>query len=152
MQQHNDQNHGASDNEAVLNQVVRNTEMGKNTTAQLIDITQDRQMKASLLNQQRQFRKLNQQAHTALAACGAQGHGQSKMAKAAANMGIMTKTLTDKSNRNLADMMIQGANQGVLDCEKARRDHPHASTGAMQMLDELQQFEQQIAQEMKNYL
>ena len=32
MQRRNDQNHGDSDNEAVLNEVVRNTEMGKNSS------------------------------------------------------------------------------------------------------------------------
>lgn len=124
MQRHNDQNHGDSDNEAVLNEVVRNTEMGKNTTEQLIHITEDRQLKASLLNQQRQFRQLNQRAHTALAALGTHGHGQGRMAKMAAHMGIASKTMTDKSSRNLADMLIQGATQGYTDCEMARRDHP----------------------------
>ena len=152
MQRRNDQNHGANDNEAVLNEVVRNTEMGKNTTEQLIHITDDRQLKASLLNQQRQFRQLNQRAHTALAALGTHGHGQSKMAKMAAHMGIASKTMADKSSRNLADMLIQGATQGYTDCEMARRDHPDASAGAMQLLDELQTLEQDLAREMKSYL
>lgn len=152
MQRHNDQNHGDSDNEAVLNEVVRNTEMGKNTTEQLIHITEDRQLKASLLNQQRQFRQLNQRAHTALAALGTHGHGQGRIAKMAAHMGIASKAMTDKSSRNLADMLIQGATQGYTDCEMARRDHPDASAGAMQLLDELQTLEQDIAREMKNYL
>lgn len=152
MQRRSDQNHGANDNEAVLNEVVRGTEMGKNATEQLIHITGDRQLKASLLNQQRQFRQLNQRAHTALAALGSHGRGQGKMAKAAAAMAIKSKTMADKSNRNLADMLIQGATQGYTDCEMARRDHPDASTGAMQLLDELQTLEQSIAREMKNYL
>ena len=89
---------------------------------------------------------------TALAACGTHGHGQSKMAKMATSMGIHAKTMKDSSTRALADMVIQGANQGVLDCEKARKDHPHASTGAMQLLDELQQFEEHAAVEMREYL
>lgn len=152
MEKKNDQNHGANDNEAVLNEVVRNTEMGKNTTGQLIRVTENRQMKASLLEQQRRFRQLNQQAHTALAALGTHGHGQGKMAKMATTMGIASKTMMDKSNRNLADMMIQGATQGYTDCEMARRDHPAASAGAMQLLDELQNLEQDIARQMKNYL
>ena len=148
----NDQNHGSTDNEAVLNEVVRNTEMGKNTTGQLISVTRDRQLKASLLSQQRQFRQLNQQAHTALAALGARGHGQSRMAKMAAEMGIAAKTMADPSPRNLADMVIQGASRAVTDCEKARRDHPHASTGAMRLLDELQSFEESITREMRAFL
>lgn len=66
----NDQNHGENDNQAVLNEIVRNTEMGKNSLDQLIDVTDDRQLKASLLAQQKEYRRINQQAHAAMAACG----------------------------------------------------------------------------------
>jgi len=156
----NDQNHGDNDNQAVLNEIVRNTEMGKNSLDQLIDVTDDRQLKASLLAQQKasllaqqkEYRRINQQAHAAMAACGAQSQGQSTAAKLMAKMGIWTETLTDRSTRNLADMVIQGANQGVMDCEKARRDHPAASTGALGLLNELQQFEERTARQMRDYL
>ncbi len=148
----NDQNHGTNDNEVVLNEVVRNTEMGKNTLDQLIGITDDRRFKASLLDHQREFRRLNQEAHTAMAACGAVSQGQSKKDKMMTKMGIWTETLKDKSTRNLADMVIQGANQGVLDCEKARKDHPQASVGARKLLDELQNFEERTAMAMREYL
>ena len=49
-------------------------------------------------------------------------------------------------------MVIQGANQGVMDCEKARKDHPEASTGALGLLNELQQFEERTARQMREYL
>ena len=76
-----------------------------------------------------------------MAALGEQSHGQSPAVKLMSKMGIWTETLTDRSTRNLADMVIQGANQGVMDCEKARKDHPAASTGALGLLNELQQLE-----------
>lgn len=148
----NDQNHGSNDNEAVLNEIVRNTEMGKNSLDQLIDITDDEQFKASLMNQQKEYRTLNQKAHQAMAACGVESHGQPTAVKLMSKMGIWTETLMDKTTRNLADMIIQGANQGVMDCEKARKDHPNASTGAMNLLNELQNFEERTALEMRNYL
>lgn len=148
----NDQNHGDNDNEAVLNEIVRNTEMGKNSLDQLIDVTDDRQLKASLLAQQQEYRRINQEAHAAMAACGGESQGQSTAAKLMAKMGIWTETLTDRSTRNLADMVIQGANQGVMDCEKARKDHPCASTGVLGLLNELQQFEERTAHQMRDYL
>ena len=146
----NDQNHG--DNQAVLNEIVRNTEMGKNSLDQLIDVTDDKQLKASLLAQQQEYRRINQQAHAAMAALGEQSHGQSPAVKLMAKMGIWTETLADRSTRNLADMVIQGANQGVMDCEKARKDHPEASTGALGLLNELQQFEERTARQMRDFL
>ena len=148
----NDQNHGDNDNQAVLNEIVRNTEMGKNSLDQLIDVTDDKQLKASLLAQQQEYRRINQQAHTAMAALGEQSHGQSPAVKLMAKMGIWTETLADRSTRNLADMVIQGANQGVMDCEKARKDHPAASIGALGLLNELQQFEERTARQMRDFL
>lgn len=148
----NDQNHGDNDNQAVLNEIVRNTEMGKNSLDQLIDVTDDKQLKASLLAQQQEYRRINQQAHAAMAALGEQSHGQSPAVKLMAKMGIWTETLTDRSTRNLADMVIQGANQGVMDCEKARKYHPAASTGALGLLNELQQFEERTARQMRDFL
>ena len=109
-------------------------------------------MKASLLAQQREYRRINQQAHAAMAALGEQSHGQSPAVKLMSKMGIWTETLTDRSTRNLADMVIQGANQGVMDCEKTRKDHPEASTGALGLLNELQQFEERTARQMREYL
>ena len=148
----NDQNHGDNDNQAVLNEIVRNTEMGKNSLDQLIGVTDDKQLKASLLAQQMEYRRINQQAHAAMAALGEQSHGQSPAVKLMSKMGIWTETLTDRSTRNLADMVIQGANQGVMDCEEARKDHPEASTGALGLLNELQQFEERTARQMREYL
>ena len=41
-------------------------------------------------------------------------------------MGISMKTLTDKSTRNLAEMLTQGSGMGVVDCVKAQKDYPNA--------------------------
>ena len=74
------------------------------------------------------------------------------MKKMMAEMGIKYKTIGERSNRNLAEMIIEGANMGVVSCEKVRKDHPQASIGAKTMLDELQSFEEQTIEQMKNYL
>ena len=112
-----------SDNEALLQEVARNTEVGKNALA-----------------------------HTALAACGARARGQSRMARAAVRMGIQAKARGDRSTRNLAQMLAEGANQGAMDVIKAQRDWPNASTGAKELAGELQRFEEESAQVLKGYL
>ena len=141
-----------SDNEALLQEVARNTEVGKNALAQLLPMAQDREFRAQLLFQQKEYRRLNQQAHTALAACGARARGQSRMARAAVRMGIQAKARGDRSTRNLAQMLAEGANQGAMDVIKAQRDWPNASTGAKELAGELQRFEEESAQVLKGYL
>ena len=66
-----------NDNLNLLEAVVQNTEMGKNTLEQIVPMTDDVQFKAELLRQRNVYHQLNQEAHTAIEACGgtAQRHG-----------------------------------------------------------------------------
>ena len=141
-----------SDNEALLQEIVRNTEMGKNALGQLLPYAQDREFRARLLMQQKEYRRMNQKAHTALAACGAESRGQGRMAKAMASAGIKGRTLVDHSTGALAQMLTEGSNQGAMDVIKARNAYPQASAGARQMADELLRFQEASAEMYKAYL
>jgi len=66
-------------------------------------------VQGELLLQRNLYHQLNQEAHTAMEACGGTAQGQSAMAKFNTKMGISMKTLTDKSTRNLAEMLTQGS-------------------------------------------
>ena len=65
-----------SDNEKMLQEIVQNTEMGKNTLDELMSLTHDQKLKDEMLRQKREYRRINQAAHTALDAIGAEAHGQ----------------------------------------------------------------------------
>ena len=58
-----------NDNLNLLEAVVQNTEMGKNTLEQILPMTSDVQFKAELLRQRNIYRQLNQEAHAAIDAC-----------------------------------------------------------------------------------
>ena len=60
-----------SDNEKMLQEIVQNTEMGKNTLEQILPMTNDVQFKAELLRERNIYRQLNQEAHTAIEAAAA---------------------------------------------------------------------------------
>ena len=130
-----------SDNEAMLQEIVQNTEMGKNTLDELMGLTYDQKLKDEMMRQKNEYRRLNQQAHTALDAIGAQAKGQSAAARMSVSMGIRTRTMLDKSTRNLATMLAEGSGQGVLDCKHAETDYPQASPGAHKLMEELCAFQ-----------
>ena len=131
-----------TDNLNLLEAVVQNTEMGKNTLEQIVPMTDDTQFKAELLRERNIYRELNQEAHTAIEACGGSAQGQSAMAKFNTKMGISMKTLTDKSTRNLAEMLSEGSSQGVMDCIKSQKDYPDAAPGSKRLMQRLQDFEE----------
>ena len=134
--------HLKNDNCSLLEAVVQNTEMGKNTLEQIVPMTDDVQFKAELLRERNIYRELNQEAHTAIEACGGTAQGQSAMAKLNTRMGIGMKTLTDKSTRNLAEMLSEGSSQGVMDCIKSQKDYPDAAPGSKRLMQKVQDFEE----------
>ena len=134
--------HLKNDNLSLLEAVVQNTEMGKNTMEQIVPMTDDVQFKAELLRERNIYRELNQEAHTAIEACGGTAQGQSAMAKLNTRMGIGMKTLTDKSTRNLAEMLSEGSSQGVMDCIKSQKDYPDAAPGSKRLMQKVQDFEE----------
>ena len=141
-----------NDNLNLLEAVVQNTEMGKNTLEQIVPMTDDTRFKAELLRQQNIYRQLNQEAHTAIAACGGTAQGQSAMAKFNTKMGVAMKTITDKSTRNLAEMLSEGSSQGVMDCVKSQKDYPDAAPGSKRLMQKLQDFEEDNRIKLEQFL
>ena len=82
-----------TENMALLQEVARGTEMGKNTLEQMLPLTEDRLLRAELLEEQRGYRTLNQRAHTAIAALGGETEGAGSLEKLGAKMGILSRTL-----------------------------------------------------------
>ena len=120
------------DNEAMLQEVAQNTEMGKNTLDELMGLTHDQALKDEMMRQRNEYRRLNQKAHTALDAIGCEAKGQTPAARMGVSMGIRTRTMLDKSTRNLATMLAEGTGQGVLrerlSLRQPRRTQTHAGT------------------------
>ena len=141
-----------TDNLNLLEAVVQNTEMGKNTLERIVPMTEDAAFRAELLRQRNLYRELNQEAHTAIEACGGTAQGQSAMAKFNTKMGISMKTLTDKSTRNLAEMLSEGSSQGVMDCIKSQKDYPGAAPGAKRLMQRLQDLEEDNRLKLERFL
>ncbi|MBU3820016.1 MAG: hypothetical protein H9864_06575 [Candidatus Faecalibacterium intestinavium] len=141
-----------NDNLSMLEAVVQNTEMGKNTLDQIVPMTEDTRFKAELLRERNIYQQLNQEAHTCITACGGKAQGQTAFAKMNTRMGISMKTLTDKSTRNLAEMLSEGSSQGVLDCIKCQKDYPDAAPGSKRLMQRLQDFQEDSRIKLEQFL
>ena len=119
---------------------------------QIVPMTEEPRFKAELLRQRNIYRELNQEARTAITACGGTAQGQSTMAKLNTKMGISMKTLTDRSTRNLAEMLSEGSSQGVMDCIKSQKDYPDAAPGSKRLMQKLQDFEEDNRIKLEQFL
>ena len=147
-----DQKKIQADNEAMLQEVVQNTETGKNTLEEMMGLTHDQALKDEMMRQRNEYRRLNQKAHTALDAIGCEARGQSAAARMGVSMGIRTRTMLDKTTRNLATMLAEGSGQGVLDCRRAESDYPLASPGAHKLMQELCDFQTRAEQTWRGFV
>ena len=96
--------------------------------------------------------KVMEGAAAAITACGGTAQGQSTMAKLNTKMGISMKTLTDRSTRNLAEMLSEGSSQGVMDCIKSQKDYPDAAPGSKRLMQKLQDFEEDNRIKLEQFL
>jgi hypothetical protein len=136
----------------LLEAIAENTEMGKNTLEQILKMTDDATLSAELKREQEYYHDANRRAHAAMADIGGCVRGQTKWAKAMTHMGICMETIKDKSTRKLAEMLIEGSNQGVIDCVKAVSDYPQASEQAVALAKELEDFQQDSIRRLKKFL
>lgn len=136
----------------LLNEVAKNAEMGKHTAQDLAGITEDVRMKNELQRQVETYEDLQNRARAMLAVGGEEPKDESAMAKMSAKMGVKMQTVMDKSNTNLAKMIIEGSHMGEKDLEEAIRRNPGANVGAVALAKRLHHAESEYAQQMKNFL
>ena len=74
------------------------------------------------------------------------------MAKLNTKVSIGMKTITDKSTRNLAEILTQGSSMGVMDCIKSQKDYPDAAPGSKRLMQKLQDFEEDNRLKLEQYL
>ncbi len=152
MSQERAQTQQNGDNTGMLEAIYENTEMGEKALDQLIPMAEEGLFKAELQRQRNVYHEMASQAELCLTASGATPKGQSAFAKMNTQLGIKMKTMTDKSTRNLAEMLSEGNYQGVLDCHKCETDFPSATPGAKKMLRELEAFQEDNCQRLEQYL
>ena len=121
----------------LLNEVVKNAEMGKNTVTQLLGITDDERLKIHLNRQLATYEDLSKRANAMLAVEGEQAEGQNAFTKLNAKMG---------------EMLIEGSHVGVTDMTIAIKDAPDANPGAIALAQRLQHAENEYAGELNVFL
>lgn len=140
------------DTARLLNEVVKNAEMGKNTVSQLLDISEDEQMLEHLQRQMTTYEDVSRRAHAMLAVDGEEARGVGTMARMGAKMGVAMQTMQDKSTRQIAKMLREGAEVGVSDMTIAIKDNPQAGPGAVALAQRLQEAEGQYSEQLTRFL
>lgn len=136
----------------LLEAIVRCSEMGTGTIDRLAKINENGPFADSMGIQQREYETIREQAARRLAEMGEDPGQLSAFEKLSTAVGVTMNTLTDKSARHMAEMLIQGSTMGIVDLTKAIRDNPGAGRDALALADRLLRSMQRDVEELKSYL
>ena len=66
--------------------------------------------------------------------------------------GIQMKTMSDKSNSKLSELLLQGTNMGIIEGVKLKNQNPDANQTTQKILDDFIQFQENTIEKLKKYL
>lgn len=140
------------DTKEMLSAVGRTAWMGHNTLLQLQDITENEAFKAFLRIQLKAYDIVLNETKVQYEARGEQLPEESAWNKVMTFMGIKMDTMMDKSTRHIADMLIQGSNQGIMELTKAGKDYPGAGAPVKSLAEKLLVMLERNVEELKTFL
>lgn len=139
-------------NSELLNFIYQNSQMGVDTIEQLLDIATDNDFKEHLNAELEKYNRLNDDAKQLLNDNGYDEKGISAFEKIRTYLMINMQTMHDKTASHIAEMMIIGSNMGVVDAIKNLRKYSNAEKNIIQLMKELQKFEENNVESLKRFL
>lgn len=140
-------------NAELLNFIYQNSEMGVETLNQIIEIVENPSLARQLESQRSAYKQIHQKSKEMLNENGYDEKAISTLEKISAYIMINLKTLTDKSDTHIAEMLIQGSNMGIIDAAKKINEYENsAEKNIISLMKKLKKFEEENAEKLKSYL
>lgn len=139
-------------NLTILNEINKAAKMGMDSITYVSEKVSDENMKENLSTQYTGYGKIVEKVNTQFEKYGEIPDEEPTKDKIMGWMGVQMNTITDKSNSHIAEMMIQGANMGIVECQKLMNHNPQAEQGVKDILNDFMNFSQNNIEKMKEYL
>ncbi|WDV47997.1 hypothetical protein PV797_09945 [Clostridiaceae bacterium M8S5] len=136
----------------ILNYIHQNSEMGRDTLKQLINIVKDSGFKKELKSQFDEYNKIYSESEKMLSKLNKEAKSIKQLSKISTYIMISLKTLTDKTPSHISQMLIQGSTMGVIDITKKLKEYKDADSKILKLGDKLLKFEQKNIEELKKFL
>ena len=136
----------------LLQDVVRNARTGLDAVSQLEKRAEGERMRAELRAEARRYEAMARDGAAALREAGGEPEPSGAMARAGMWMGIEMETLTDRSDAHIAEVVVQGANMGVIEMTKSLNSYGGADSRARDMANGFVNCQNQIIERQKGFL
>ena len=136
----------------LLNYILENAQMGKDSIQELLKRVEDPQFRSLLQNQMEGYQTIYDRTSDKIDRMGGEKKQISPMTKTMSEMMIKMKTLTDHSPSHVSEMMLQGSNMGIIDMTKRMNHYQSADSEIVGLANHLQEFEQNNVESLKKFL
>lgn len=137
-------------NEALLNELYKNTTMGGDSIINLMDKVENPKMREEMTNELSRYREYSNRATKLLSDRGLKPEEPGFAAKAGSKIGMAFNTMLDTTTSHIAEMMINGATMGIINIEKQLNEG--ADGEARKLAEEVLDFEKSTADNLARFL
>lgn len=137
----------------IYREIQRNTEMAMKALDAVTDKIYDDRLAAEVAEQELHYSRLHDRAVQTLVEAKAQTYRENAMENVMLRMGIGYNTLLNTSTGHIAEMIIKGSNNGVLEMEKVlAHNEEYAGASCRNLAKELIEMENANIRSLKAYL
>jgi len=138
--------------EKLLTAVLQNSEMGTSAIRQIFPSVRNSSLRTELRHQLSEYEKQHNTVCRQMQVLHMKGKPVPPALKAASHIGIAMKKASDNSSGNLAKMLIQGTNMGIIEINKALNSATEISGSLKKETCDLLSKEQKYIDRLKAYL
>ncbi len=135
-----------------LNYIYQNAEMGIVGIDDIITKVKDEKFEKLLQEQKRDYENICKEAINILKKYGKEQKELNKMAKMSSYMMAKMKTMNDCSTSNLAKMMMEGSNKGIIEITEKLNAYNEPDEEITALANKLLETEQNNLDDLKTFL
>lgn len=139
-------------NLTILNEISKAAKMGMESISFVMQKVGDENMKENLSTQYSQYGKIADRVNTEFEKYGEVPDESSFGTKMMSYIGTELNTIKDKSNSHIAEIMIQGGNMGIIECQKLLNHNPQADEPVKNILNDFVTMQKNNIEKMKVFL
>lgn len=136
----------------ILNKLYQCAEMGTIGIESVIDKAHQEEFRNTLHSQKEEYDKIGDQIVSILKKYGCEEKHIGTMAKKSSEMMSEMKTKIDDSDSQIAKMMMEGNNKGIIEVAKLKNEYEGTDEEIMELMEHFLKTEQHNLDEMKKYL
>lgn len=140
------------DDAKILQEIQRNTEMRMTAIETILDKIEDDEFALQLSRQSLRYSEIHNKALDQILENKGEVYHRNQISDLMLRGSIHANTALNISKEHLAEMMIQGSNRGITSMWKAMKHNQMATDAAVELAQELVDFEESTIVRLKEYL